>query len=78
MKWIEELNVIYQKLGAIGFEEVKKEILRAQMSGHGGETYYLVLQQLIMIKKDKVQIYELIKGEVESIIHFSKHMIHLN
>jgi Mor family transcriptional regulator len=78
MKWIEELNTIYQKLGATGFEEVKKEILKAQMSGHGGETYYLVLQQLILIKKDKVQIYELIKGEVESIIHFSKHMIHLN
>jgi Mor family transcriptional regulator len=78
MKWIEDLNSIYQKLGAIGFEDVKKEILKAQMSGHGGETYYLVLQQLIMIKKDKVQIYELIKGEVENIIQSSKHMIHLN
>jgi hypothetical protein len=79
MTWMKDLYTIYQKLDATGFEEVKKEILKAQVYGcNAGEVYYLVLQQLVMIKKDKVQIYEMIKGEVESIIHHSKSMIYLN
>ncbi|HEY8918652.1 MULTISPECIES: hypothetical protein [unclassified Chitinophaga] len=79
MNWMKDLYSIYQKLDATGFEEVKKEILKAQVYGcNAGEVYYLVLQQLVMIKKDKVQIYEVIKGEVESIIHHSKSMIYLN
>ncbi|KAA2241428.1 hypothetical protein F0L74_16125 [Chitinophaga agrisoli] len=73
MKWMNDLYAIYQKLGATGFEEVKKEIVKAQLTGcNGGEVYYLVLQQLVMIKKDKVQIYEVIKGEVENIIQYSR------
>ncbi|ASZ11125.1 hypothetical protein KTO58_19600 [Chitinophaga pendula] len=79
MSWINDLYVIYQKLEATGCEDIRKDLLKAQVTGcSGGEIYYLVLQQLMIIKKDKVQVYEMIKGEVENIIHCSKSMIHLN
>ncbi|MCW3467962.1 hypothetical protein [Chitinophaga nivalis] len=72
MSWIDDLYVIYQKLDATGCEEVKHDILKAQIDGCSrGEIYVLVLQQLLNIKKDKAPVYELIKGEVESIIHCS-------
>jgi hypothetical protein len=73
MSWMKDLYTIYQKLDAVGFEDVKKEIVKAHLYGcSGGEAYYLVLQQLVMIKKDKVQIYEVIKSEVENIIQYSR------
>jgi hypothetical protein len=79
MIWMKDLYTIYQKLDAIGFEDVKKEIVKAQLDGcSGGEVYYLVLQQLVTIKKDRGQIYEAIKGEVENIIHYSKSRLYLN
>jgi len=73
MSWMKDLYTIYQKLDASGFEDVKKEIVKAHLNGcSGGGIYYLVLQQLVMIKKDKAQAYEAIKGEVESIIQYSR------
>ncbi|HVI43394.1 MAG TPA: hypothetical protein VM802_00925 [Chitinophaga sp.] len=74
MSWINNLYVIYQKLDATGCGEVKHEILEAQINGcNNGGIYFLVLQQLMRIKKDKANIYELIKGEVESYIQYGAH-----
>ncbi|MFY0253627.1 hypothetical protein ACDQ55_06685 [Chitinophaga sp. 30R24] len=73
MSWMDDLYVIYQKLDATGCEEVKHNIVKAQIDGcTRGEIYFLVLQQLVRIKTDKAPVYELIKGEVENIIHYSK------
>jgi hypothetical protein len=73
MSWMNDLYVIYQKLDATGCEEVKHNILKAQIDGcTRGEIYFLVLQQLIHIKTGKAPVYELIKGEIESIIQYSK------
>ncbi|SHM01924.1 hypothetical protein SAMN05444266_10693 [Chitinophaga jiangningensis] len=70
MSWMDDLYVIYQKLDANSCQEVKKEIIKAQLNGcSDGTIYYLVLQQLVKLKGDKAPVYELIKGEVESIIH---------
>ena len=68
-----DLYVIYQKLDATGCEEVKHDILKAQIDGcTRGEIYFLVLQQLVHIKTGKAPVYELIKGEIENIIQYSK------
>lgn len=68
-----DLYVIYQKLDATGCDEVKHDILKAQIDGcTRGEIYFLVLQQLVQIKTGKAPVYELIKGEVENIIQYSK------
>ncbi|NIG56894.1 hypothetical protein [Chitinophaga sp. Cy-1792] len=76
MSWMDDLYVIYQKLDATGCTEVKKEILKAQLNGcSGGTIYYLVLQQLVHIKQEKASVYELIKGEAESIIHCSNRFV---
>ena len=73
MSWMNDLYVIYQKLDATGCEEVKHDILKAQIDGcTRGEIYFLVLQQLVQIKTGKAPVYELIKGEVENIIQYSK------
>ena len=73
MSWMNDLYVIYQKLDATGCEEVKHDILKAQIDGcTRGEIYFLVLQQLVQIKAGKAPVYELIKGEVENIIQYSK------
>ena len=73
MSWMNDLYVIYQKLDATGCEEVKHDILKAQIDGcTRGEIYFLVLQQLVHIKTGKAPVYELIKGEVENIIQYSK------
>ncbi|MEC5147089.1 hypothetical protein [Chitinophaga sp. 212800010-3] len=73
MSWMDDLYVIYQKLDATGCEDVKHSILKAQIDGcNRGEIYFLVLQQLVRIKAGKTPVYELIKGEVENIIHYSK------
>jgi hypothetical protein len=73
MSWINDLYVIYQKLDATGCDEVKHDILKAQIDGcTRGEIYFLVLQQLVQIKTGKTPVYELIKGEVENIIQYSK------
>ncbi len=73
MSWMDDLYVIYQKLDATGCEEVKHDILKAQIDGcNRGEIYFLVLQQLVQIKTAKAPVYELIKGEVDNIIHCSK------
>ncbi|MBV7533871.1 hypothetical protein [Chitinophaga sp. sic0106] len=70
MSWMNDLYVIYQKLDANSCQEVKKEIIQAQLNGcSDGTIYYLVLQQLVKLKGDKAPVYELIKGEVENIIH---------
>ncbi|NSL90127.1 hypothetical protein [Chitinophaga solisilvae] len=72
MSWMNDLYVIYQKLDANSCEEVKHDILKAQIDGcNRGEIYFLVLQQLVHIKQEKAPVYELIKGEVDSIIHYS-------
>ncbi|CAL1520415.1 hypothetical protein [Chitinophaga sp. MM2321] len=73
MSWINHLYVIYQKLDAPGCEEVKHNILKAQIDGcNRGEIYFSVLQQLVHIKVEKAPVYELIKGEVENIIQYSR------
>jgi hypothetical protein len=73
MSWMNDLYVIYQKLDATGCDEVKHDILKAQIDGcTRGEIYFLVLQQLVQIKTGKAPVYELIKGEVENIIQYSK------
>ncbi|WP_298741661.1 hypothetical protein [uncultured Chitinophaga sp.] len=75
MIWMKDLYTIYQKLDEIGVEDVKKEIVKAHLYGcsvNGAEAYFLVLQQLVLIKKDNVKIYEVIKREVESIIQYSR------
>jgi hypothetical protein len=73
MSWMNDLYVIYQKLDATGCEEVKHDILKAQIDGcTRGEIYFLVLQQLVHIKTGKAPVYELIKGEIENIIQYSK------
>jgi hypothetical protein len=73
MSWMNDLYVIYQKLDANSCQEVKNNILKAQIDGcAGGKAYILVLQQLVHIKTDKAPVYELIKGEVESFINYSK------
>ncbi len=67
---MDDLYVIYQKLDANSCQEVKTEIIKAQLNGcSDGTIYYLVLQQLVKLKRDKAPVYELIKGEVENIIH---------
>jgi hypothetical protein len=78
-RWIEDLYVIYQKLEASEWREVKKEIVRAQLNGcSGGEIYFLVLQQLLKIKKEKASAYALIQPEAESIIRYGANQIYLN
>ena len=73
MSWMNDLYVIYQTLDATGCDEVKHDILKAQIDGcTRGEIYFLVLQQLVQIKTGKAPVYELIKGEVENIIQYSK------
>lgn len=75
MSWMKDLYTIFQKLDAIGVDDIKKEIVKAHLYGcsvNGAEAYFLVLQQLVAIKKDKVQIYEVIKSEVENIIQYSR------
>ncbi|MBC9934791.1 hypothetical protein [Chitinophaga qingshengii] len=72
MSWMNDLYVIYQKLDANSCEAVKNDILKAQIDGcNRGEIYFLVLQQLVQIKRTKASVYELIKGEVDSFIHYS-------
>ncbi|WP_143307609.1 hypothetical protein [Chitinophaga vietnamensis] len=72
MSWMDDLYAIYQKLDATGCAEVKRNIIKAQMDGCSrGEIYVLILQQLMQIKQEKAPVYELIKGEVENIIHYS-------
>ncbi|WP_211999781.1 hypothetical protein [Chitinophaga sp. HK235] len=72
MSWMNDLYVIYQKLDANSCEEVKNDILKAQIDGcTRGGIYFLVLQQLLHIKREKAPVYELIKVEVESFIHYS-------
>lgn len=69
MNWMNDLYHVYQKLDVTGYQQVKQDILTAQITGcSSGEIYYLVLQQLVLIKKEQPAIYELIKNEVESII----------
>jgi len=69
MNWMNDLYHVYQKLDVAGYQQVKQAILTAQITGcNSGEIYYLVLQQLVLIKKEQPVVYELIKNEVESII----------
>ncbi|RFS21374.1 hypothetical protein DVR12_15860 [Chitinophaga silvatica] len=73
MSWMDDLYVIYQKLDANRCDEVKNNILKAQIDGCArGKAYFLVLQQLVHIKTGKAPVYELIKGEIESFIHHSR------
>ncbi|SJZ41077.1 hypothetical protein SAMN04488128_10196 [Chitinophaga eiseniae] len=79
MSWMNDLYVIYQKLDANSCEAVKNDILKAQIDGCSrGEIYFLVLQQLVHIKREKAPVYELIKGEVESFIHYSSNPYRLS
>lgn len=76
MSWTNDLYLIYQKLDATGCEDIKRDIMQAQLHGcSGGVEYILVLQQLIQIKKEKISVYEMIKGEVDNIIHYSKSQV---
>jgi hypothetical protein len=69
MTWMNNLYHIYQKLDATGYQKTKQDILTAQITGcSSGEIYYLVLQQLVLIKKDQAPVYEVIKVEVDSMI----------
>ncbi len=77
MSWMDDLYVIYQKLDANSCQEVKKEIIKAQLNGcSDGTIYFLVLQQLVRIKREKAPVYELISGEVENIIHAGSSYVH--
>ncbi|MET7000216.1 hypothetical protein [Chitinophaga defluvii] len=69
MNWMNDLYHVYQKLDIAGYQQVKQDILTAQITGcNSGEIYYLILQQLVLIKKEQPAVYELIKNEAESII----------
>jgi len=71
MNWHNTLNIIYSKLEAHGYPAISKEIHEAQLSGGtGGEIFDLVISRLVSIKKNKPDVYAIIKSEIDSLIEY--------
>lgn len=73
MNWHKTLEEIYAKLELHGFEEVAVKIRTRELEGGtGGEIFDIVLSELLSIKETRLDIYRLIKLEVDSFIDFAK------
>lgn len=73
MNWHKTLYEIYQKLEANGFGDVSESLHTEQLKGAtGGEILDLILSALIALKKQKPDVYAVIRREADEIMAFGK------
>ena len=78
MNWHTILEDIHHTLKAHGFHELSQELFDAQLEGGtGGEIFSIVLDKLIQIKKQRPDIYLLIREEIDWMIAYARKINYL-
>lgn len=73
MDWHRTLQVIYSKLESNGFSDVADDIHEGQLrGGTGGEIFDIVITILNSLRNNRPDAYQIIKPEIDTLIHYAK------